>query len=327
MAAWWAGPVEVPEAQPRFRSTLVDILLYLPFVGVGTLLIVAALDGRRPALAAILGFLAVTALVLVRQFLLLREVRRANERLEDRVAARTRALEDLQGLVLRTERLNAIGALGAGLAHDLNNALTVVRSYAELARMRVEEGHLPPPADLDRILVAADQSAALTGRLMAFARQKEESRETLDLAAEVASQEPLLRMMLNRRVALVLDLGTDRAPIHMSRSGLEQILVNLVGNAKDALAEGGTIEVRIRAEFDDASPRARLDVTDTGQGMTPDVQTRIFQPFFTTKPPGKGTGLGLSSVKHLVEGAEGSIEVESRPGLGTRFTLRFPLLA
>lgn len=326
LAAWSRVPVEVPRDQPGLPVPMVEGLLYLPFLAVGAGLFQSALRHREYLLPQIIGFMLVSLLLVARQFLLLKEVQRSNEQLEERVRERTRTLEDLQGLLLRTERLNSVGALGAGLAHDLNNALAGIRGYAQIARMRLEEEHQPPTAeDLDRILVAADQSAALTGRLMAFARQEEEGHGRLDLAAETSSLESLLRMMLTRRTALSLDLGHGPAPIYTSRNHLEQMLVNLVGNARDAMPNGGTISVKVRVDPKAVPPEASLEISDTGSGMTPEVQARIFQPFFTTKAPGKGTGLGLASVKHLVERANGTIQVESQPGLGSRFILRFPL--
>jgi two-component system cell cycle sensor histidine kinase/response regulator CckA len=190
----------------------------------------------------------------------------------------------------------------------------------------VEEGKSPTVSDLDRILVAADQSTALTGRLMAFARQEEEAFSPLDLAAETSKLEKILRMLLTRQTSLSLDLGSGPAFIHGSRNHIEQVLVNLIGNARDAMPQGGTITLRIRVEAEADPPVVRLEVGDTGSGMAPEVLAHLFQPFFTTKAPGKGTGLGLASVKHLVEDVNGSIQVHSVPDQGTLFTLRFPLL-
>lgn len=326
-AAWFRLPVEVPEAEPRLRFPMVDGLLYLPFVAVGGVLVASALRQHSHLLAPLVGFTAISALMLVRQFLLLRLVRTANERLEERVQERTHSLEELQRIMLRTERLNSIGVLGAGLTHDLNNALTGIRSLAELARMDLEEGLPPSASDMDRILVAADQSSALTRRLMAFARQEEEALGPMDLADEVSNLEGILRMMLTRNISLKLDLGADPVLIHGSRAHVEQILVNLVGNARDALSKGGLIRLKLRPEPQTVPPSASLEVSDTGDGMTPEVQASIFKPFFTTKILGKGTGLGLASVKYLMEEAGGSIEVDSQPGQGSRFTLRFPLIA
>jgi len=325
-AAWLEIPVEVPEDLPELPYNIVEVMLYLPFAAVGGTLILTALLHHSHLLHQLIGFVLVSTLLLFRQFLLLREVRLAKFRLEERVLTRTRNLEDLQGIMLRTERMNAVGAMGAGLAHDLNNTLAGIRVQAELARTHVEEGKSPTVSDLDRILVAADQSTALTGRLMAFARQEEEAFSPLDLAAETSKLEKILRMLLTRQTSLSLDLGSGPAFIHGSRNHIEQVLVNLIGNARDAMPQGGTITLRIRVEAEADPPVVRLEVGDTGSGMAPEVLAHLFQPFFTTKAPGKGTGLGLASVKHLVEDVNGSIQVHSVPDQGTLFTLRFPLL-
>ena len=325
LAAWLRLPVEVPEGQARLRVPLVEGLLYLPFLAVGAVLIRAALQHRGRLTIPLMGFVAVSALLLVRQFLLLREVRRANEHLETRVLERTRSLEEMQRIMLRSERLNAVGVLGAGLAHDLNNALMVVRTSTELACLKTQEGLPPAMADLDRILVAADQSSALTGRLMAFARQEEEELGLLDLVEELSHLEPILRMILTNQVTLRLDLCEGLVPVMGSRNHLEQILVNLVANARDAMPHGGSIQIRLQAERHGKAPAAILEVADDGHGMAVPVLERIFEPLFTTKAPGKGTGLGLSSVRHLVLACGGTIEVVSEPGQGSCFTLRFPL--
>ncbi|MFZ1375580.1 MAG: ATP-binding protein [Geothrix sp.] len=326
LAAWLGHPVEVPADEPRLKYPLVEGLLYLPFVAVGGVLILSALHHRDDQVAPLIGYMAISGLLLARQFLLLREVRRANEQLEERVQARTRTLEELQKVMLRTERLNSLGALGAGLAHDLNNALAGIRATAELAHMKAEDGQPCGTSELDRILVAADQSAALTGRLMAFARQEVEALGPLDLALEASRLESLLRMLLPRNVSLHFDMGPSRVPIRGSRNHLEQILVNLVCNARDAMPTGGTITLRVLLVDQEAPPGAVLQVEDTGGGMPPEVLDHLFEPLFTTKAPGKGTGLGLASVKHLVNEAGGRIEVHSRLGQGSRFILHFPLL-
>ena len=325
LAAWLRLPVEVSEGQARLRVPLVEGLLYLPFLAVGGVLIRAALQHRGRLTIPLMGFVAVSALLLVRQFLLLREVRRANEHLETRVLERTRKLEEMQRIMLRSERLNAVGVLGAGLAHDLNNALMVVRASTELAWLKTQEGLPPAMADLDRILVAADQSAALTGRLMAFARQEDEQLGLLNLVEELGHLEPILRMILAKQIALRLDLCEGLVAVTGSRNHLEQILVNLVANARDAMPDGGSIQIRLRAERQGKAPVAILEVADDGHGMEVKVLERIFEPLYTTKAPGKGTGLGLSSVRHLVLACGGTIEVVSEPGQGSCFCLRFPL--
>jgi signal transduction histidine kinase len=325
-AAWLGDTVEVAEDQPRVRYLGMEGLLYVPFMAVGLVLIFEGSRTQAHLLTPLICFIIVSALIVSRQFLLLLEVRRAKEKVEEKVLARTRSLEELQDIMLRTERLNSIGTLGAGLAHDLNNALATVKAYAELARSKVEDGKVPATLDLDRILAATNRSAALTGRLMAYARLEDEAHSTLDLAEEISNHETILRMLLTNRNTLTLDLESQPVRICISRHQLEQILVNLLVNARDAMPQGGNITLKLRTEPEVAPPSARLEISDTGEGMTLEVLASIFQPFFTTKPQGKGTGIGLSLVKQLVETAEGSIQVDSTVGGGTRFTLRFPIL-
>lgn len=273
-----------------------------------------------------LGMVALLAsLGLARGLLALRDLQGLSSALEAQVLDRTRSLESMQQAMLRTERMNAMAVLGAGMAHDLNNALATVRARAELARVRLEEGAPVEPRDLDHILVAADQSIALTTRLMAFGRQEAAPPACLCLREELASLETLLRMLLGRQTVLRLDLGAAPAPIRGSRPQLEQIFVNLVSNARDAMPEGGTIVVSLTLDTELPIPVARVEVADTGSGMPPEVLSQVFDPFFTTKPPGRGTGLGLASVQQLMLELGGTVRVASSPGLGTTFSLRFPL--
>jgi signal transduction histidine kinase len=316
-------PVEAHDSAPNLRRLLLEALIYLPFVASGGVLLISVFRHSPYLMATTIGFLGVSGLLLARQFLLLREVRRANEWLEERVLARTKSLEEMQGTLLRTERMNSIATLGAGLAHDLNNSLMVVKNHAELARIQaaiVQPTSLP---NLDRILVAADKSAALTRRLMDFARRHEVPVSRLDLGHAIQEHGEILRMLLPRNIALTLDLEAGQHPILGSLDRLEQVLVNLVANARDALPEGGKITVTLRR--DAASKAVLLRVEDTGIGMDHEVLSRLFQPFFTTKPADRGTGLGLASVRVILEEMNGAIQVQSEPGRGTAFDLRFPL--
>ena len=316
--------VDQQNGQARVRRLLVESVTLLPFMASGVALAAAVLRHSPYVLATVTGFLAVCGLLLVRQVLLLRELRHANERLEERVAARTRALEDMHGLLLRTERMNSVATLGAGLAHDLNNALTVVRSTAEVARLQADAGRSASIQELDRILVAAEQSSALTRRLMDFARRKGEPPGPVELTALVRDLEAVLQMLLPRKVALAMELADAPLPVVGSRDRLEQVLVNLVANARDAMPDGGRVTIRLRR--DSEGRMALLEVADAGHGMPPEVVARLFEPFFTTKPAGQGTGLGLASVRVLVEELGGAIQVETTPGAGATFRLSFPLV-
>jgi signal transduction histidine kinase len=317
-------PVETEENEAPVAFEFIEWLIYLPFIAASVLLVLFTLGHKQHLLLFTLGFLGICVLSLARHIFLLKEARVAKEGLEDRVLARTHDLEMLQATLRRTERMNAIATLGAGLAHDLNNALNVVLSSAELPRMTLEEGGTPRPSDMDRIIVAADQSAALTRRLMAFARNDQKPPGLMDLHHATADLEALLRMLLPRNVTLKLVFNDPITPILGSQDRIEQMLVNLVSNARDAMPQGGHIHVQLDRESESPLSRIFLRVTDNGPGIPLELIESIFKTFFTTKPIGQGTGLGLASVRYTMEELGGSVEVESEPGLGTTFTLWFP---
>ena len=315
-----------PDAEILDSSPMALILPMLPAV-LGLLLVAACLLWMPARLDTPLLALAATmaALGLLRGALALRDLQRLSSALETRVLERTQALESMQQAMLRTERMNAMAVLGAGMAHDLNNALTTVRARAELVRMKLEDGQPPEARDLDHIIVAADQSTALTRRLMSYGRAEEAPAGVLCLREALSHLETILRMLLGRQTALRLDLGGTVMPIQGSLAQIEQIFVNLVANAHDAMPEGGTITIRLGLETAAGRAVARVDVEDTGEGMTPEVRARIFDPFFTTKAPARGTGLGLASVSQLMHDLGGTVTVNSEPGAGTAFVLRIPL--
>ncbi len=314
---------EVPDEAPRLTWPYVDLLLYLPYTLVGSALGILVLRQALVLGGLLVGFLALTAVLLLHQLVLLREVRSARDTLEMKVAARTRELEVAQALALRNERMNTVALLGAGLAHDLNNALGIITSSLDLVCLSLEEGRVPDPPDLDRIRKAAARCAGLSQRLMAFGRAQEEGPQAYDLGDLVRHGEDLLRMLLPGRIRLDLEAVLAPFPVRGVPDQMQQVLVNLVGNAKDAVPGTGWIRVGLAREG--ATPWVRLTVQDSGQGMPPEVRARLFQPFFTTKEAGRGTGLGLASTRAIVDRMGGRMEVESEVGVGTTFTLFLPL--
>jgi len=269
-------------------------------------------------------FLVVVVLLLLRQFQAILDLQSARRTLEVRVVERTTALERAQHTLLRTERMNTLAMMGAGLAHDLNNLLGAVKGSADLAVLNLETGVVPGPTELNRIAMAADRAALLTRRLMEFARREEEGLQPLDLGREVAEMEVTLRLLLPRSVELRIEVTPgDRVIVKSSRLRVEQMLVNLVANAGDAMPRGGNLDIRVGCT---GAAHAMIEVEDSGPGMAPEILTRIFEPFFTTKAPGKGTGLGLSSLRAMVEEGGGRISVESELGRGSRFRILLPLL-
>ncbi len=219
----------------------------------------------------------------------------------------------------RTQKLDAVGRLAGGVAHDFNNLLTIILSSLEMLSLKQGD-----PALLAEAMEATDQAAQLTRRLLAFGRKQAHHPQPIDVSATTLRTVEMLGRSLgpSHRVdvsGVTAGLWTLIDPGH-----LEQVLVNLVLNAKDAMAQGGTITVCSRALARGGRPGVELSVSDPGHGMTPEQQARIFEPFFTTREPGRGTGLGLSTVHGIVSQAGGSIDVESAPQQGARFALWFP---
>jgi two-component system, cell cycle sensor histidine kinase and response regulator CckA len=216
--------------------------------------------------------------------------------------------------------LEAIGRLAGGVAHDFNNLLTVIRGNAELLAPSVTGAGAEL---LDDLILASDRATALVRQLLMFSRRQPARVEVLDLNEVVTALAGLLRRVLGERVTVAVCLASAPVTVRADRSHLEQVLMNLAVNARDAMPEGGTLTVR--TEAGEAGRFVRLVVADTGTGMTEEVKARIFEPFFTTKGPDKGTGLGLATVFGIVQQAGGHIEVESAPGAGTTFRVDLPV--
>jgi PAS domain S-box-containing protein len=252
-----------------------------------------------------------------RRQLLLRDV-------SERVQAE-RARREIETQLAHAQRLEAVGQLAGGLSHDFNNILTAVGGSAEL--LRADE-HSPEHAALiDEILAARDRGAALTHQLLAFARREVVQARVLDLATLVSGLERLLARVAGERLQLELHLARD-CRVRADVSQLEQALVNLVSNARDATPVNGRCTITV-APATDARGRAvvQLHVQDSGVGMSDDVIARAFEPFFTTKERGQGTGLGLSSVHGMVTQTGGVVHLASHIGSGTRVTLEFPMVS
>jgi PAS domain S-box-containing protein len=220
----------------------------------------------------------------------------------------------------QSQKMQAVGQLASGLAHDVNNLLMVVSGHAEMIASRTGENRelLAAANEIQRV---TDQGAALMRRLVGFSRPAALSRQVLELSAAVRASERLLRVLLGEGVALVLELATDRLPVRADAGELEQVLVNLVANARDALGSSGTVRIATSAR----GKRATLTVHDNGGGIDPALRERIFEPFFTTKKAAAGAGLGLYMVYTVVSGLGGEIEVDSDVGSGTRITVLLPL--
>jgi signal transduction histidine kinase/ActR/RegA family two-component response regulator len=234
----------------------------------------------------------------------------------------------------QAQKLEAIGRLAGGVAHDFNNLLTAIKGYGELLRGELDTGD-PRRADADEIVKAADRAAALTRQLLTFSRRQVVAPRVLALDRIMANTEQMLRRVIGEDVTLTTTVTPALGMVRADASQVEQVLLNLAVNARDAMAHGGALHLELaNVAFDSASldrpptlapgRYVRLSVTDTGCGMTKETMSRIFEPFFTTKEEGRGTGLGLAMVYGIVEQAGGAIEVESQVGRGTTFHLYFP---
>ena len=328
LAAWSFRPPEAAEAPDDSSHKLARLLPYLPVVAALVALAMLLPRASLHELRGVLGiFLAMVALLLLRQFQAILDLQAARSTLEARVRHRTEALERAQDTLLRTERMNTVALMGAGLAHDLNNLLCAMKSSAELAAMNLEAGLPVNPEELSRIASTADRAAHLTRRLMGFVRRDVEQLSPMDLGGVVKEMEAILRLLLPRSVELRIQVLAGKALIvESSRLRLEQMLVNLVANARDAMPDGGRLTIQAGLGVPETD-HAMIEVVDTGVGMAPETLERIFEPFFTTKPPGKGTGLGLSSLKAMVEEGGGRLAVESELGKGSRFRILLPRLS
>jgi two-component system cell cycle sensor histidine kinase/response regulator CckA len=244
-------------------------------------------------------------------------------------AALRRERQELEGKLVRAQRMEALGTLAGGVAHDFNNILTVIRSYAAFLERSVRE---PESAleDIRGIQKATTRASDLVGQLLAFSRRQIVAPEPLDLSEVVAGLAKMLKRLIGDDVELGLDLEEQPWKVLADRGQVEQIVMNLVVNARDAMPEGGRVSIRTRCVVredtagDERPKQVMLEVTDAGVGMDAEVAACIFEPFFTTKEPGRGTGLGLATVYGIVQQAGGEISVDSQPGQGSTFTVYLP---
>ena len=257
-----------------------------------------------------------------------RELRDANERLL--AEATTRAIAEAQ--LHQAQKMEAVGQLTGGIAHDFNNMLAVVMGGLELARRRIGGDADELRRHLDQALDGAARAAALTRRLLAFARAEPLRPEAVDAGTLVAGMSELLDRALGEQVDVATQIAPAGWPIFCDPHQLENAILNLAVNARDALTTGGTVEIvttndRLAAgQIGDlpAGDYVRIDVRDDGVGMGPEVLARVFEPFYTTKPVGKGTGLGLSQIFGFARQSGGAIDIVSKRGVGTCVSLFLP---
>jgi PAS domain S-box-containing protein len=235
----------------------------------------------------------------------------------------------LEAQLRQAQKTEALGLLAGGIAHDFNNLLSVMLNYANFAKEALEsdspDRSKSALADLDQVLQATRSAALVTRQLLTFSRREVVSPELLDISEVVDNIAQLIRSSLGSKCVLVLDLSRDLPRAQLDRGQLEQIILNLALNARDAMTDGGTLTIRTQNGRDtDDNPQVSISVADTGTGIPPGVLPLIFDPFFTTKERGKGTGLGLATVRGIVDRAGGEVLVETAPNAGTTFELRIP---
>ena len=248
------------------------------------------------------------------------------------IARDLRERRALEARLLQAQKMDAMGRLAGGMAHDFNNVLLVVRGYGELLLGKLDDGH-PARGYAEKIAAEAERASSLTRRLLAFARAEPVNPQPLDLDELLEGMVDTLRVLVGESIPIELSSSGERFEVRADRAAVEQVMLNLAGNARDAMPKGGRLTLATRvAELGAAEAAALvlepgryrlLTVSDTGSGMDGATRERAFEPFFTTKERGEGTGLGLSIAYGLIRGLGGHIAVESATGEGTTFSLYF----
>ncbi len=240
----------------------------------------------------------------------------------------------LQDQLRQSQKIEAIGRLSGGIAHDFNNLLTTISGNAQLSLLDLKQGD-PLRGNIEEIRKASERAADLTRQLLAFSRKQVMEMQVLDLNFIVQGLDKMLHRLLGEDIDLVTVLPEGIGNVKADPGQIEQVIVNLAVNARDAMIEGGKLTIETSdVELDEEYAHKHIavqpgryvmfSVSDTGEGMTPEVKERIFEPFFTTKEQGKGTGLGLSTVYGIVKQSGGNIWVYSEPGKGTTFKIYLP---
>jgi PAS domain S-box-containing protein len=226
----------------------------------------------------------------------------------------------MEARLLEAQKLQAVGRLAGGVAHEFNNLMGVVIGYGEMLLSRPR-----PPEETSRkvaeMVAAARRAASLTAELLRFARHERPSPQDLDLGAVVVETARFMEHLIGEHIRLETEVAEGLPPVHADRAQVEHVLAALALNARDAMPEGGVLRIGVARGEDGA---VTLTVSDTGSGMSPEVMARAFEPFFTTKDVGKGSGLGLASVYGIVQQSAGRIEIDSAPGQGTAVVIHLP---
>jgi two-component system, cell cycle sensor histidine kinase and response regulator CckA len=244
------------------------------------------------------------------------------------------AERDLEARLRQAQRLEAVGQLAGGIAHDFNNLLAAISGYGELAKDSLPLDS-PARSDIDEVLRAAERAAGLTRQLLAFSRRQALRPEVVDPRSVVEHMTPMLGRLLGEHIALATTAAADLGHVRVDPGQLEQVILNLALNARDAMPDGGRLSIVLEnvdldgvdtngVPVSPSGPCVRISVADTGSGMDPETLARAFEPFFTTKGPGGGSGMGLATVYGIVEQSAGRIGAVSEPGHGTTISVDLP---
>ncbi len=228
--------------------------------------------------------------------------------------------KELENTLRQAQKMEAVGQLAGGVAHDFNNMLLVISGYVDMLLMKLDLKD-PHRRYVEEIRKASERSLLITAKLLAFSRKQVLRAATVDLNALVTNMNQMLQRLIGENIRIRFEPAAGLGAVLADSGQVEQILTNLVLNARDAMSQGGTITIRTANAPEGA---VHLQVSDTGQGMTPEIQARIFEPFFTTKGVGQGTGLGLAMAFGTMKQSGGEIRVWSQSGVGSTFTLSFP---
>jgi two-component system cell cycle sensor histidine kinase/response regulator CckA len=241
---------------------------------------------------------------------------------------------ELQSLALQSQKMEGLGRLAGGIAHDFNNLLTVILGVTDLARLDLKKND-PLRLNLDQIYTAGIRASELTRQLLTFSRRQVMTMKVLNLDKAIQEMEVMLRRLIEKNISLVFEPGENLGRIRAGEGQIQQVVMNLVMNAGDAMPSGGTVVIRTAnvtvtgpssSQFPAVAPGeyVLMSVSDTGTGMDEATRARLFEPFFTTKEPGRGTGLGLATVHGIVRQTGGNIFVQSEPGKGATFRILLP---
>ena len=313
----------IVQAGQHIGSVYVDIDREAPYRRVSRYLVLAGLFVLAALVVVAIGLAQAQLRHANRELVSRAEaLAQANVLLKEQIEERAKAEEELR----QSQKMQALGQLTGGIAHDFNNQLTVIQGSADiLTRLDLAEDKRIRFAQA--IVQASTNAASLTSQLLAFARRQPLKPERLDINRLIREMGELLDRTMGERFELVTDLHPLPCRVEVDRAQLQSAILNIASNARDAMEQGGILTIRTHGFLDqDGSAVAAIEMTDTGAGMTQEVQDRVFEPFFTTKGTGKGTGLGLSQVYGFATQSGGEVRVTSEPGRGTTLVLTLPCI-